>query len=81
MKPKFTLSDTMNRFSTEEACKEFLQERRWPNGVKCHRCNNDRVYALKARFPLSFEQAIDVLIKARPKPQKKGRSKKSKKSV
>jgi hypothetical protein len=28
MKPKFTLSETMNRFSTEEACKEFLQERR-----------------------------------------------------
>jgi hypothetical protein len=28
MEPKFTLSETMNRFSTEEACKEFLQERR-----------------------------------------------------
>jgi hypothetical protein len=26
MEPKFTLSETMNRFSTEEACKEFLQE-------------------------------------------------------
>jgi hypothetical protein len=32
-------------------------------------------------FPLSFEQAIDVLIKAKPKPLKKRRSKKSKKSV
>lgn len=49
MRPKFTLSETMNRFSTEEACKEFLQERRWPNGMKCPRCNNDKVYALKAR--------------------------------
>ena len=49
MKPKFTLSETMNRFSTEEACKEFLQERRWSNGVKYSRCNNDKVYALKAR--------------------------------
>ncbi len=49
MKPKFTLSETMNRFSTEGACKQYLQERRWPNGVKCPRCNNEKVYALKAR--------------------------------
>ena len=49
MKPNMTLSQTMNRFSTEEACKQFLQERRWPNGVKCPRCNNEKVYALKAR--------------------------------
>ena len=32
-------------------------------------------------FPLSLEQSIAVLIKAKPKPQKKRRSKKSKKSV
>jgi transposase-like protein len=49
MKPNMTLAQTMDRFSTEEACKKFLQERRWPNGVKCPRCNNDKVYALKAR--------------------------------
>jgi transposase-like protein len=49
MKPKMTLSQTMDRFSTEEACKQYLQERRWPNGVKCPRCNNEKVYALKAR--------------------------------
>ncbi|MEO6111873.1 MAG: IS1595 family transposase [Nitrospiraceae bacterium] len=49
MKSNLTLSETMNRFSTEEACKQYLQERRWPNGVKCPRCNNEKVYALKAR--------------------------------
>ena len=49
MKPKLTLSQTMERFSTEEACKQYLQERRWPNGVKYPRCNNEKVYALKAR--------------------------------
>lgn len=49
MKPNMTLAQTMERFSTEEACKKFLQERRWPNGVKCPRCNNEKVYALKAR--------------------------------
>jgi hypothetical protein len=30
-------------------------------------------------FPLSFEQAIDVLIKAKPKPQKKRGTSKPKK--
>jgi hypothetical protein len=30
--------------------------------------------------PLTFEQAIDVLIKAKPKPQKKSTAKKSKRS-
>ena len=49
MKPNLTLSQTMDRFSTEEACKQCLQERRWPNGVKCPRCNNEKVYTLKAR--------------------------------
>lgn len=49
MKPTMTLSQTMARFSTEDACKKFLQDRRWPNGVKCPRCNNENVYALKAR--------------------------------
>jgi transposase-like protein len=49
MKPNMTLAQTMERFSTEEACKKFLQERRWPNGVKCPRCNNEKVYALKVR--------------------------------
>ena len=49
MKPTLTLTETMTRFSTEEACKQFLQERRWPNGVRCPRCNNEKVYALKAR--------------------------------
>lgn len=49
MKPNMTLAETMTRFSTEEACKQFLQQRRWPNGVQCPRCNNEKVYALKAR--------------------------------
>jgi hypothetical protein len=31
-------------------------------------------------FPLSFEQAIDVLIKAKPKPQKKRTAAKQNKS-
>ncbi len=36
-------------FSTEESCKKFLADMRWPNGVHCPRCNSDKVYVLKAR--------------------------------
>lgn len=48
-KPTQTLSQLMNRFSTEEVCKQFLQERRWPNGVECPRCGNSKVYELKSK--------------------------------
>lgn len=48
MKPQ-TLSDIMERFETEDACKAFLQERRWPNGVQCARCGNPKVFAVKSR--------------------------------
>jgi transposase-like protein len=36
-------------FPTEEACRAFLVEMRWPNGVECPRCGNRNVYALKPR--------------------------------
>jgi transposase-like protein len=44
-----TLSGLMKRFNDEDACKAFLQERRWPNGVTCPRCNNAKVFAVKSR--------------------------------
>lgn len=37
------------QFPTNEACKQFLIEIRWPQGVRCPRCNGEKVYALKAR--------------------------------
>jgi transposase-like protein len=48
-KPNMTLTEMMTRFSTDEACKNFLQDQRWPNGVQCPRCKSAKVYALKAR--------------------------------
>jgi len=48
-KPTMTLAQLMHRFSTEEACKQFLQDKRWPDGVRCPRCQSEKVYALKAR--------------------------------
>src|SRR5208282_3619315 len=37
-------------FSDETACKQYLADKRWPDGVKCPRCHRkEGVYALKAR--------------------------------
>jgi transposase-like protein len=47
--PSMTLTELMTRFSTEEACKTFLRDMRWPDGVRCPRCKSEKVYALKAR--------------------------------
>jgi transposase-like protein len=44
-----TLAQMMKRFSTEETCKSFLKVMRWPDGVRCPRCNNEKVYHLKHR--------------------------------
>ena len=48
-KPKMTLMKLMDQFSTEESCKRFLTEKRWPNGVQCPRCQNTKVYELKSK--------------------------------
>lgn len=38
------------QFPTDEACKQYLADKRWPDGVRCPRCDRkERVYALKAR--------------------------------
>ena len=47
--PSMTLAELRERFKTEDDCKAFIQAARWPNGVLCPRCGNDKVYALKKR--------------------------------
>jgi len=48
-KPNMSLHQLKSQFATEEACKQYLTKLRWPNGVHCPRCNNEKVYVLKAR--------------------------------
>lgn len=48
-KPSMSLHQLKAKFSTEEACKKYLKELRWPTGVRCPRCSNEKVYELKAR--------------------------------
>src|SRR6202011_2419363 len=44
-----TLNDLLERFPTEESCKAFLAEKRWPNGVYCPRCGNAKVFHVPHR--------------------------------
>ncbi len=45
-----TLDAFDRQFPTDDACKAYLRDRRWPDGVRCPRCGaKEKVYALKAR--------------------------------
>ncbi len=44
-----TLNQLMKRFPDEETCKAYLRDLRWADKVQCPRCENKKVYALKAR--------------------------------
>lgn len=44
-----TLAQLNRKFSTQYACKRFLTDKRWPEGVHCPRCNNAEVYERKTR--------------------------------
>ena len=41
--------DRMFPVGDEDACRAYLQARRWPNGVRCPRCGNEAVYDLPSR--------------------------------
>src|SRR5215510_12731762 len=43
---QLTVSQFESMFGTEEDCRAYLIARRWPNGVRCPRCANTKVYAL-----------------------------------
>jgi transposase-like protein len=49
IKPLMTLTELAERFTTEEACKQYLTDKRWPHGVQCPRCQNKKVYELKSK--------------------------------
>ena len=43
---QMTVSEFEARFPNEEACRAYLVKRRWPDGVRCARCYNDKVFAV-----------------------------------
>ena len=43
-----TLKQLMATFPTDDSCREFLMERRWPEGARCPRCDqSETVYKIK----------------------------------
>jgi hypothetical protein len=52
-RPQFTrqmaISEWERLFPTEEACKTYLTDRRWPNGVICPRCGDESVHPVSTR--------------------------------
>lgn len=40
-----TLMEFERRFATEEACRAYLVQLRWPEGVRCFRCHSPSVWA------------------------------------
>lgn len=46
---QMTLTDFDRLFPDEPACWTYLLLRRWPEGPRCPRCNNDHVYESTAR--------------------------------
>lgn len=42
-----TLEQLEERFSTEEACRDYLFQLRWPTGFRCPKCGNRKAWPLK----------------------------------
>jgi transposase-like protein len=52
-KPTFTqdidLVSLIDEFGSEAKCRAYLEELRWPEGVKCPRCGSSKISRIKAR--------------------------------
>lgn len=48
-KDGMNLVKLINRFHSEDKCREYLEDIRWPNGPVCPRCKNDSISTLAKR--------------------------------
>jgi transposase-like protein len=44
-----SLPELVERFGSEDKCHAFLEDLRWPDGVRCPRCDSNRISRIKAR--------------------------------
>ena len=49
MKHRVNLATIVEQFGSEDKCREYLGQLRWPQGVVCPRCNSDRILRIKDR--------------------------------
>src|ERR1039457_1361439 len=43
-----TLAELESRFSSEQACREYLFRLRWPGGFRCSRCDDAKAWLLRS---------------------------------
>lgn len=55
MQAKMNLSDLNVDFDTDTECRSALEELRWPNGVRCLRCDSDKVSRISTRNQLDCD--------------------------
>jgi len=46
---QFDLPELIERFGSEDKCHTYLEGLRWPDGVRCPRCDSDKISRIKAR--------------------------------
>ena len=46
---EINLVSLVDRFHDEEACRKYMEELRWPDGVKCPRCGSNKLSRIKKR--------------------------------
>jgi transposase-like protein len=49
MKQAIDLCKLIEQFGSEDRCRTYLEQLRWPDGHKCVRCQSDKVYAIYGR--------------------------------
>jgi transposase-like protein len=49
LRSEVDLPKLIERFGSEDKCHAYLEELRWPEGVKCPRCGSDKISRIKAR--------------------------------
>jgi len=47
------LLELLDSYPTSDACREHLERVRWPDGVRCPRCNSDKIARLRKRKQFS----------------------------
>ena len=46
---EMNLPDLIEKFGTDEKCRDYLEDLRWPDGPKCPRCESKKASRIKAR--------------------------------
>jgi transposase-like protein len=46
---EMNLPDLIEKFGTDDQCRDYLEDLRWPNGPECPRCKSSKAYRIESR--------------------------------